>query len=117
MAGGGRRFTRGLDLEFGGGPLFEGEYWYTIEVKQRGRCRMGTPIKSQVTKRSFALAGRKTSVSLEDPFWSALKEIAAVEDQTLSTLIGEIDGSGHEGNLASAIRVFVLAHFRRSTAH
>ncbi|MCJ2033458.1 ribbon-helix-helix domain-containing protein [Methylobacterium sp. J-068] len=65
-----------------------------------------------VTKRSVMIAGHRTSVSLEDPFWDALREIAAARGQSVQALIGVID-AGREGqNLSSAIRVFVLATVR-----
>jgi predicted DNA-binding ribbon-helix-helix protein len=73
-------------------------------------------MKSPVIKRSIDIAGHKTSVSVEDAFWTALKEIAQARRQSLADLIGAIDGarqSGkHSGNLSSAIRVFVLEHYR-----
>ena len=50
-----------------------------------------TVAKPTVAKRSIVLAGHKTSVSLEDPFWSALKEIAARRHMTLSALVAAID--------------------------
>jgi predicted DNA-binding ribbon-helix-helix protein len=68
-------------------------------------------MESPVVKRSIVIAGRKTSVSLEDAFWSALKEIASARDLTLTALVGGID-SGRTGNLSSAIRLFVLGHYR-----
>jgi predicted DNA-binding ribbon-helix-helix protein len=61
-----------------------------------------------ITKRSVVIAGHKTSVSLEDAFWSALKEVAAQRDMTLSELVGAIDADREHGNLSSAIRLFVL---------
>ncbi|KQP42758.1 arylsulfate sulfotransferase [Methylobacterium sp. Leaf104] len=65
-----------------------------------------------VTKRSVMIAGHRTSVSLEDPFWEALREIAAARGQSVQALIGAID-AGREGqNLSSALRVFVLASVR-----
>ncbi|GJD72624.1 ribbon-helix-helix domain-containing protein [Methylobacterium goesingense] len=65
-----------------------------------------------VTKRSVMIAGHRTSVSLEDPFWEALRAIAAARGQSVQALIGAID-AGREGqNLSSAIRVFVLASVR-----
>jgi len=64
--------------------------------------------KSSVVKRSIVIAGHKTSVSLEDAFWSALKEIAKERDQTLSDLVSEIDKDRKLANLSSAIRLFVL---------
>jgi predicted DNA-binding ribbon-helix-helix protein len=73
------------------------------------------PAKSWgVTKRSVMIAGHRTSVSLEEPFWEALRAIAAARGQSVQTLIGTID-AGREGqNLSSAIRVFVLAEVRSS---
>jgi len=65
-----------------------------------------------VTKRSVMIAGHRTSVSLEDPFWDALRAIAEARGLSVQALIGEID-AGREGqNLSSAIRVFVLAAVR-----
>ena len=63
-------------------------------------------MKSLVVKRSVDIDGHKTSVSLEDAFWSDLKEIAHMQRATLSKVITEID-KGRQGNLSSAIRVFV----------
>jgi len=70
-------------------------------------------MKSQVVKRSIVVAGHKTSVSLEDAFWKALKEIAAGRHMTLSEMVAEIDSKREHGNLSSAIRLFVL-HFYQS---
>jgi predicted DNA-binding ribbon-helix-helix protein len=70
-------------------------------------------MNSLVIKRSIVIAGHKTSVSLEDAFWQALKEIAAARRVSLTELIAAIDGSRRDGNLSSAIRLFVLDHFRR----
>jgi predicted DNA-binding ribbon-helix-helix protein len=69
-------------------------------------------MKSQIAKRSIVIEGHKTSVSLEDAFWSTLKDIAHERGQTLSHLIAAIDKDRHEGNLSSAIRLFVLARYR-----
>lgn len=69
-------------------------------------------MKSPVVKRSIVIAGHKTSVSLEDAFWDALKEIAAQRKATLSDLVASIDSSRTQGNLSSAIRLFVLDYFR-----
>ncbi|WP_375463950.1 ribbon-helix-helix domain-containing protein [uncultured Methylobacterium sp.] len=62
-----------------------------------------------VTKRSVMIAGHRTSVSLEDPFWDALRAIAAARGQSVPALIGAIDAGRGAQNLSSAIRVFVLA--------
>ena len=69
-------------------------------------------MKSPVVKRSIILAGHKTSVSLEDAFWNALKEIARKRLTTLSDLIGTIDSHRQRGNLSSALRLFVLEFYR-----
>ena len=68
-------------------------------------------MKSSVVKRSIIINGHKTSVSLEDAFWADLKNIAHTQQATLSELVTEIDQT-REGNLSSAIRLFVLDHFR-----
>ena len=73
-------------------------------------------MKSPVVKRSIVIAGHKTSVSLEDAFWDALKEIATVRNATLSEVVAGIDASRSQGNLSSAIRLFVLDHFRAARA-
>ncbi|MBV8745551.1 MAG: ribbon-helix-helix domain-containing protein [Xanthobacteraceae bacterium] len=69
-------------------------------------------MKSQVVKRSIVIAGHKTSVSLEDAFWKGLKEIAAMRNIPLSDLVSTIDNERQHGNLSSAIRLFVLDHYR-----
>ena len=69
-------------------------------------------MKSSVTKRNIVIDGHKTSVSLEDAFWNALKEIAYTKQTTLSELVAHIDGVRKQSNLSSAIRLFVLEHFR-----
>ena len=73
-------------------------------------------MKSPVVKRSIVVAGHKTSVGIEDAFWKALKEIAADRSMTLSDLVSAIDAERRHGNLSSAIRVFVLDHFRKQAA-
>ncbi len=61
-----------------------------------------------VVKRSLTIAGHRTSISLEDAFWTRLKSVAKTREKSLSALIAEIDASRGEANLSSAIRVFVL---------
>ena len=60
-----------------------------------------------IKKRSVVIAGHKTSVSLEAPFWEALKEIAVGRRTSVNRLIAEVDRR-RDGNLSGAIRVFVL---------
>lgn len=64
-------------------------------------------------KRSVSISGHRTSISLERPFWDALKEIACTEDVSVNELVRRIDESrDSEGNLSGAVRVHILAHFR-----
>jgi len=66
-------------------------------------------------KRSLTLRGHRTSVSLEDAFWDAFREIAEEEGKALNALAAEIDEArGADVGLASAIRLFVLERFRKS---
>jgi predicted DNA-binding ribbon-helix-helix protein len=67
-------------------------------------------MQSAGTKRSIKLDGRKTSVSLEDAFWTELKEIAYSQRVTVSNVIASIEATRKQNNLSSAIRVFVLEH-------
>jgi predicted DNA-binding ribbon-helix-helix protein len=68
--------------------------------------------KSRIIKRSIVVNGHKTSVSLEDEFWSALKVIAGKRLMNLSDLVTAIDGQRQHSNLSSAIRLFVLDFYR-----
>jgi predicted DNA-binding ribbon-helix-helix protein len=78
--------------------------------------KRGTIMKSLVVKRSIVRAGHKTSVSLEDEFWNALKDIAGDRHVTLSELVGGIDAQRQHGNLSSALRLFVLDFYRGKAA-
>ena len=69
---------------------------------------------SVTIKRSTTIGGRKSSVSLEEAFWYALKEIAARRKMTIAQLIDEIKLGMQGTNLSSAIRVFVLLESARS---
>ncbi len=74
-------------------------------------------------KHSLTLKGHRTSVSLEDEFWDAFREIAAEKDQPINALAAEIDAQRTsdvgqiDTGLASAIRLFVLQHYRDALAH
>ena len=72
--------------------------------------------KSPVVKRSIVVGGHKTSVSLEEAFWNGMKEISGQRGMTLSEVVGEIDTNRQQGNLSSAIRLFVLDHFKSRSA-
>ena len=69
-------------------------------------------LKSAIAKRSIVFNGKKTSLSLEDEYWNALKEIAAERRVKLSHLVTATDGRREHANLSSAIRLFVLDHYR-----
>lgn len=64
--------------------------------------------RSQVRKRSIVLRGHKTSISLEDAFWEAARDIAVRKGISVGGLIEMINVSRNAHNLSSAIRVFVL---------
>jgi predicted DNA-binding ribbon-helix-helix protein len=67
---------------------------------------------SRPVKRSFKIGGHPTSISLEQPFWDALKDVAASEKQPISRLISHIDAGRGSSGLSSAVRVWLLAHYR-----
>ncbi len=67
-------------------------------------------------KRSFTLAGHRTSVALEPEFWAALGEIATVRSVSLLGLLAEVDAvRAPDHSLASALRLHVLSHYRTKT--
>ena len=59
-------------------------------------------------KRSVRIAGHRTSLSLEPPFWEALKQAAILKGLSISALIAQIDQGRQQDNLSSAIRIFLL---------
>jgi predicted DNA-binding ribbon-helix-helix protein len=70
---------------------------------------------SPIRKRSIEIDGHRTSVSLEDAFWTALKKIAATRDIRTAELIATINRGRAHSNLSSAIRLFVLHHYREQS--
>lgn len=66
-------------------------------------------------KRSVVITGHRTSVSLENAFWDALKVIAGRKNFTVNQLVTEID-KHRNGNLSSAIRVYVLTSLQSDLA-
>ena len=70
------------------------------------------PRPSTITKHSIVVNGRETSVTLEEGFWRALKEIAIRHGTTVSSLACAIDLKRDHRNLSSALRVFVLDFYR-----
>ena len=73
-------------------------------------------MKSSVIKHSIDIDGHKTSVSLEDEFWDGLREIAELQRVTVSALTKRIDNERRDCNLSSAIRVYVVKHFKAQAA-
>jgi predicted DNA-binding ribbon-helix-helix protein len=71
-----------------------------------------TIMKSSIVKRSIVIDGHKTSVSLEDAFWTTLKDIAHAESVAVSKIVADIDKKRKLGNLSSAVRLFVLDRTR-----
>jgi len=69
-------------------------------------------MKSSIVKRSVIIGGHKTSVSLEAPFWEGLRRIAELHHVPVSGMLKQIDAGRDNANLSSAIRVFVLEHYR-----
>ncbi|THD73519.1 aryl-sulfate sulfotransferase [Thalassobius vesicularis] len=70
-------------------------------------------MSTRPVKRSLTLKGHRTSVSLEDEFWQAFREIAELQDKPINVLAAEIDATRDlETGLATAIRLFVLRHYR-----
>ena len=63
-------------------------------------------------KRSFNIAGHRTSISLEAPFWDALRDLAAAGGVSMAQMVARIDTERGDTNLSSAVRVHILVHFR-----
>ena len=69
-----------------------------------------------VKKRSIVIGDHKTSISLEDSFWTGLRQIARERATTVSEVVRTLNSSRASGNLSSTVRVFVLDHYRNNTA-
>ena len=82
------------------------------EGEGRDAAAEGRDAAAALTKRSLTVAGHRTSVSLEDAFWSALRDIAASRGLAVAALVAEVDRVRGPSNLSSALRIFVLARFR-----
>ncbi len=73
---------------------------------------MSQTVSQTVKERSVEIAGHRTSLSLEQAFWRALKRIAARDGVSINKLIERIDRE-RDGNLSSAVRVYVLERLER----
>jgi predicted DNA-binding ribbon-helix-helix protein len=67
---------------------------------------------SRPVKRSFTISGHRTSISLETAFWEALKSIATQQQVSVAALIARIDKARGRAGLSSAVRVWILRHYR-----
>ena len=67
---------------------------------------------SPAVKHSVSIDGRQTTISLEEAFWTALKEIAKKRGESVQHLITSIDADRRSANLSSVIRLFVLQHYK-----
>jgi predicted DNA-binding ribbon-helix-helix protein len=67
-------------------------------------------------KHSIVIDGHKTSISIEEPFWNGLREIAVAKGTTVSKLVSSIDSGRQQGNLSSHIRLFVLEYYQDQAA-
>lgn len=73
-------------------------------------------VSGRPVKHSLTLRGHRTSVSLEKPFWDAFREIADIRNLPINELAAQIDETRGDIGLASAIRLFVLDHYRANRA-
>ncbi len=71
------------------------------------RSISGQKSSESIKKRSVVIGGHRTSISLEEPFWDVLKDIAAERKLSVNQIVTEIDRN-RRGNLSSAIRIYVL---------
>lgn len=78
-----------------------------------GGRKVATSLDSAVKKRSIVVGSRKTSASLENEFWDALRDVAQLRKTTLSALLETIKATHQQNGLSSAIRVFILNHYRK----
>ena len=72
-------------------------------------------MKSKIIKRSIVVDGHKTSICLEDAFWSSLKEIAQAQGASVSQTVTEINKTRQHRSLSSAVRLFILDRVRKGT--
>ena len=79
--------------------------------------RMTHRMNDGIVKRSVAIAGHRTSISLEEPFWMALKRLAEARGMSVNGLIADIDARRARTNLSSAIRIEILAALTAARDH
>jgi len=62
------------------------------------------------------IAGHRTSISLEEPFWKALNDIASEKDRSVSAIVGDIDRHRGKLGLSAAVRIHILEYFRKTSS-
>lgn len=72
--------------------------------------------RDAIVKRSLAINGHRTSISLEQPFFDELMRLAAARGQSLAAIVAEIDAARNTDNLSSAIRLFVFYELKKAAA-
>ena len=70
-------------------------------------------LPTRPVKRSFTIAGHRTSISLENAFWEALREIAGGQRRSLASIVAEIDKNRGSAGLSGAVRIWVLEYYRQ----
>ena len=81
------------------------------EFRKHVMIRTRVPLPTTNKKRSLMLRGHKTSISLEDEFWTALHDIALEKGTSVPLLVEQLDGEQDYVNLSSAVRVFTFKHY------
>jgi predicted DNA-binding ribbon-helix-helix protein len=89
-------------------PVLRGSSLESV-YERNGGLHRGGPMKSPVVKRSIMIDGHKTSISVEDAFWI---DPERNRSSPVSKLVTQIDETRQQGNLSSAIRLYVLEHIR-----
>lgn len=75
-------------------------------------------LASRPIKRSFSIAGHRTSISLEAAFWDAFRELCEADGIAMAARLAEIDRArGHQSGLSGAVRVWILARYRGGVAN
>ena len=77
---------------------------------------MTSGVDTGVVKRSIVISGRRTSISLENEFWTEVKRIAAKANMSAAAFIADVNQHRKKGNLSSALRLAVLADLQNSLA-
>ena len=84
-----------------------------MQATSASRARVPQRAMPRPVKRSFTIGGHRTSISLEAPFWDALREIARRDRVPLAQLVQSIDAARDDGGLSSAVRIWILDYYRR----